>query len=61
VLNAKGGEIKAKATGSATACDFLQKLLCQSFDQNPLIGKLISCQGENWLWEKGELLTLDPN
>jgi hypothetical protein len=39
VLNAKGGENKAKANGSATTCvKFLKK----------------SREGENvWLWEKG--------
>jgi hypothetical protein len=49
VLNAKGGEIKAKANGSATTCEILkilelELLICQN---------LVSC-GENvWLWEKG--------
>jgi hypothetical protein len=74
VLNAKGGEIKVKANGSATTCEILkivelELLICQ----NALICKiwsldlskysnlqnLVSC-GENvWLWEKGEFLALD--
>jgi hypothetical protein len=43
-LNAKGGEIKAKATGSATT--WLIKTL--------LLQKLLSYGEEIWLWEKGE-------
>jgi hypothetical protein len=53
VLNAKGGEIKAKANESATTWelfDLFKTLLLQN---------LVSC-GENlWLWEKGEFLNLD--
>jgi hypothetical protein len=38
VFNAKGGEIKAKATGSTTTCDFFKNLVkvYLVFYQNPL-------------------------
>jgi hypothetical protein len=60
VLNAKGGEIKAKANGSATTCEFLKTielelLICQ----NTLIAKF------GLLWKiydygkKEEFLALD--
>jgi hypothetical protein len=41
VLNAKGGEIKAKATGSATTCVFFKNITMRilSFRSNPLIAK----------------------
>jgi hypothetical protein len=41
VLNAKGGEFKAKATGSTSTCEFFKKLSegILSFYQNPLIAK----------------------
>jgi hypothetical protein len=45
----KGGEIKAKATGSATTCDFFQRFKCKRtwfFDQNLLIAKILSYRGE---------------
>jgi hypothetical protein len=62
VLNAKGGEIKAKANGSATTWEFwklkiveLEFFVCQ---KKLLLQNLVSC-GENlWLWEKGEFLDL---
>jgi hypothetical protein len=48
VLNAKGREINAKETGSATTCEFFKILviLYLAFDQNPPIAKLLSCGGE---------------
>jgi hypothetical protein len=61
VLNAKGGEIKAKAIGSTTTCEF-QKLLCFELDliktlfaakRSPLIAKLFSSGGEIFLMGKG--------
>jgi hypothetical protein len=56
VLNAKGGEIKAKAIGSTTTCEF-QKLLCFELDfaakRSPLIAKLFSYGGEIFLMVKG--------
>jgi hypothetical protein len=58
VLNAKGGEIKAKANGSATTCEIskrveLKLLICQNTLIISYCQKLVSC-GENvWLWEKG--------
>jgi hypothetical protein len=54
VLNAKGGEIQAKATGSATTCDFFKKNSEGVFafcDQNPPTSKLLSC-GDSLVGEK---------
>jgi hypothetical protein len=58
VLNAKGGEIKAKATGSANHLWNFKILVLEFlvFDQNPLIAKQFSYEGEIWLWENGEFL-----
>jgi hypothetical protein len=61
VLHAKGGEIKAKANGSATTCEFLKTielelLICPKYSHC----KIWSLVGENFLlWKKGEFLTLD--
>jgi hypothetical protein len=60
VLNAKGGEIKAKANGSATTWILktieLELLICPKYSYC----KIWSLVGENlWLWEKGEFLALD--
>jgi hypothetical protein len=67
MLNAKGGEIKAKATGSTVTYEF-QKLFC--FDlvffiktflaakRSPLIEKLLSCAGETFLMKKGSFWIL---
>jgi hypothetical protein len=65
VLNAKGGEIKAKANGSAPLENFensrvrtfdlleLELLICQNTLIVSYCQKLVS-YGENvWLWEKG--------
>jgi hypothetical protein len=65
VLNAKGGEIMAKATGSATTCEFF-KILVWVFDSwSKLVLKVIFiCQnkGEKFDYgEKGEFFTLDQN
>jgi hypothetical protein len=64
VLNAKGGEIKAKATGSANHLWISKEFQNFSvwflvFDQNPLIANLFSYGGEIWLWKKGEFLAFD--
>jgi hypothetical protein len=50
VLNAKGGEIKAKATGSATTCEFFKILVVSK----PFITKTALLWGEIWLQKKGE-------
>jgi hypothetical protein len=62
VLNAKGGEIKAKATGSATTCEFQNFSVVSIlvfFIKTLLFQKLLSYEGEIWLWEKGEFLVFD--
>jgi hypothetical protein len=53
VLNAKGGEIKAKANGSATTCEIskrveLELLICQ----NTLIVKIWSLMGRMYDYGK---------
>jgi hypothetical protein len=55
VLNAKGGEIKAKANGSANHMCISKNCRVRIFvfNQNPLIAKLFSYGGEFSLWEKG--------
>jgi hypothetical protein len=60
VLNAKGGEIKAKAIGSANHL-WILKIIVRIFDLSKilLLQILVSCGGEFWLWEKGEFLALD--
>jgi hypothetical protein len=61
VLNAKGGEIKAKVNGSATTCEIskrveLELLICQ----NTLIVKIWSLVGRMYDYGKrGEFLALD--
>jgi hypothetical protein len=62
VLNAKGGENKAKANGSATTCEFFLKksrvglLICQ----NTLTIKIWSLVGRMVDYgKKGEFLALD--
>jgi hypothetical protein len=61
VLNAKGGEIKAKANGSATTCEIskrvvLERLICQ----NTLIVKIWSLVGRIYDYgKKGEFLAPD--
>jgi hypothetical protein len=55
VLNAKGGEIKAKENGSATTCAISKRVELELFDlfKTLLLQNLVSC-GENlWSWEKG--------
>jgi hypothetical protein len=56
VLNAKGQEIKAKATGSATTCVFFKILVWVYlvFDQNPFIAKIALLWGGNLIMGKGE-------
>jgi hypothetical protein len=55
VLNAKGGEIKAKANGSATTCE-LELLICPKCSYC----KIWSLVGENFDYgKKGEFLALD--
>jgi hypothetical protein len=53
VLNAKGGEIKAKANGSATTCEFWKLVnfeinRVRAFDLSKilLVQNLVSCGGE---------------
>jgi hypothetical protein len=49
VLNAKGGEIKAKATGSVTTYEIFKNLsvsILGFFIQTLLLQKLLSCGGE---------------
>jgi hypothetical protein len=60
VLNAKGGEIKAKANGSANHLRIL-KIVEVAFDLSKilLLQNLVSCGREFWLWENGEFLALD--
>jgi hypothetical protein len=60
VLNAKGGEIKAKANGSANHLRIL-KIVELEFDFVKLLKlqNLVSYGGEFWLWEKVEFLALD--
>jgi hypothetical protein len=60
VLNAKGGEIKAKANGSATTCEFLKTielelLICPKYSYCK-IGLL---RGRILIMGKGEFLALD--
>jgi hypothetical protein len=61
VLKAKGGEIKAKANGSATTCEILKKsgvelLICQ----NTLTLKIWSLVGRMFDYgKKGEFLALN--
>jgi hypothetical protein len=47
VINAKGGEIKAKATASATTCEFFK-----SFSVRILYCKNCSLMGENLIMGK---------
>jgi hypothetical protein len=61
VLNAKGGEIKAKANGLANHL-WISKIveleslcLIKTF----LLQKLFSYGGEYWIWEKGEFVAFD--
>jgi hypothetical protein len=61
VLNDKGGEIKAKATGSANHL-WISKIveldsLC--LIKTLLLQKVFSYGGENRLWEMGEFLAFD--
>jgi hypothetical protein len=63
VLNAKGGEIKAKATGSTTTCEF-QKLLCLILVvwSKPSYCKNIFLWGRNLYYGKrGEVFMVDQN
>ena len=63
MLDAKGGEIKAKANGSATTWEFWKYknyifLICPKYSYC----KIWSLVGENFLlWEKGEFLVLDQS
>jgi hypothetical protein len=61
VLNAKGGEIKAKATGSANHLWILKTIELEFFTcpKILLLHNLVSCGGEFWLWGKGGVLALD--
>jgi hypothetical protein len=61
VLNAKGGEIKAKENGSATTWEIL-KIVELELSTCPKYSycKIWPLVGENlWLWEKGGVLALD--
>jgi hypothetical protein len=65
VVNAKGGEIKTKATRSTTTCEF-QKVVCVELvffiktlltaKRSPLIAKLFSYGGESFLMGKEKVL-----
>jgi hypothetical protein len=61
VLNAKGGEIKAKANGSANhLLNFKNyRVRIFVFDQNSLIANLFSYGGEFSLWENGEFVAFN--
>jgi hypothetical protein len=64
VLNAKGGEINAKANGSGISQPLVKFQKCRVrsfvvFDQNPFITKSFSYGGEVLLWEKGEFVAFD--
>jgi hypothetical protein len=56
VINAKGGEIKAKATASATTCEFFK-----SFSVRILYCKNCSLMGENLIMGKEGVLVFDQN
>ena len=59
MLNAKGGEIKAKANGSATTCEISKRVELEPFDLSKYAYcLLLSKVGDVWLWEKGEFLDL---
>jgi hypothetical protein len=55
VLNAKGGEIKAKANGSATTCEFLKTIELELVDLSKMLvlQNLVSCGGEFMIMGKG--------
>jgi hypothetical protein len=55
VLNAKGGEIKAKANGSATTCEFLKTIELELVDLSKMLvlQHLVSCGGEFMIMGKG--------
>ena len=64
MLNAKGGEINAKANGSGISQPLVKFQKCRVrsfvvFDQNPFITKSFSYGGEVLLWEKGEFVAFD--
>jgi hypothetical protein len=62
VLNAKGGEIKAKATGSTTTCEFFQNLSVRilGFRSKPSYCKNCSLMGEKFDYGKTwEFLVFD--
>jgi hypothetical protein len=63
VLNAKGGEIKAKATRSATTYGFqnISVSILDFLSKPSYCKKLLSCGGEIWSWGKGEFLVFDQN
>jgi hypothetical protein len=52
VLNAKGGEIKAKANGSATTCEISKRVELELFD----LSKTLLLQKFSLLW--GEFMTM---
>jgi hypothetical protein len=62
VLNAKGGAIKAKATGSTATCEFSKNIvLILVFWSKLPYWKLLSCGGEILIMRKGEFLAFDQN
>jgi hypothetical protein len=62
VLNAKGGENKAKATGSTATCEFQRNSKIIVFSTKTLLMQNYSLVREKSLiWEKGELLAFDQN
>jgi hypothetical protein len=64
VLNAKGGEIKAKANGSATTCEISKRVELELFDLTKIL--LLSLIVKSWslvgrifdYGKKGEFLDL---
>jgi hypothetical protein len=64
VLNYKGGEIKAKATGSATTCKFqnISVSILNFFIKILLLQKKLLSYGEKFDYGKrGSFFTLDQN
>jgi hypothetical protein len=61
VLNAKGGEIKAKANGSATTCVNFENNRVRTFDLSKysIIAKFGPSWGKILIMGKGEFLAID--
>jgi hypothetical protein len=59
LLNAKGGEIKAKANGSANHLWISKIIRICILPKWLLLQNLVSYGGEFWLWKKGGVLALN--